>query len=70
MLNASRPMMFGPAPIPLSEIKAFVDLFAVQDVDFLIACVRAMDRVYLDDYVKRNPPTPPAPAKADKKRRS
>lgn len=62
--------MFGPAPIPLSEINAYVELFEVADVDFLIACIRAMDRLYLDEYAKRNPPpAPPTEKPTDKKRR-
>lgn len=47
ILNGSRQIGFGTGPIPLTEISAYCHLFNVSDVQFFVACIRAMDGQYL-----------------------
>jgi hypothetical protein len=54
--------------ITLSEVRAYVLMFEVEDVEFFYDCIRQLDRVYLDDYEKRHP-KPPPPAQDDRKKR-
>jgi hypothetical protein len=49
-LNRSRQIGFSIGPIPLSEIRAYVELFRVVDVRSFVECVRHMDGIYLKDY--------------------
>jgi len=51
-LSAGRQVQAGPAgavpgPIPLTEIRAWCDLFPVDDIEAFLRLIRAMDDVYL-----------------------
>lgn len=46
-LMSSRNIGFGMGPIPLTEIKAYIELFAIKDVSLFVTCIRAMDSQYL-----------------------
>lgn len=46
----------GPAPVPLSEIKAYCDLFSVTDPDDIaefVSLMRDMDSVYIEEASKK-----------------
>lgn len=52
-LANSRRVGFSLSYIPFSEIKAYVDLFPVGDVEFFVTCLHALDTVYVDFYLKK-----------------
>jgi hypothetical protein len=53
-LSSSRQMGFDVGAIPLTEIKAYVDLFGVVDLEMFVACVRALDADYLKHVREKN----------------
>ena len=60
VLSASRPSggMGGPSSIPLSEIRAYCDLFQItgqEEVYELVIHIQAMDRAYLDFAARHRP---------------
>jgi hypothetical protein len=57
ILNQSRRVGFSMSYIPLTEIKAYIELFPVgDDLEFFVTCIRAMDSVYVDFYLKKKEP--------------
>lgn len=48
VLSGSRQMGWGVGPIPLTEIQAYIELFAIEDRYLFVSCIREMDRVYLE----------------------
>lgn len=57
LLNSSRLMTeAGPGPIPLTEIKAYLDIVDIDDVDsrlYVVRIVRTLDNLYLEHYAER-----------------
>lgn len=57
LLSASRPVgLSGVAPIPLTEVKAYCDLFGISDLDDIaefVSLVREMDTAYIDENSKK-----------------
>lgn len=46
----------GPGPIPLTEIKAYLDIVDIDDVDsrlYVVRIVRTLDNLYLEHYAER-----------------
>jgi hypothetical protein len=50
VLNGSRQVGWSVGPIPLSEIKAYVDLFGIDDHEMFTRCVRHMDGIWLQKH--------------------
>jgi hypothetical protein len=54
LLSGSRPMTeVGPGPIPLTEIKAYLEILQVEKIEsrlYLIRMVKALDDMYLENY--------------------
>lgn len=58
LLARGRPVAAGlgeaaPQPIPLSDIKAWLDLFGDPDPEAFVLLVRAADRAWLDAHAER-----------------
>lgn len=57
LLNSSRLITeAGPGPIPLTEIKAYLDIARIDDVDsrlYVVRVVRTLDSIYLEHYAER-----------------
>ena len=57
LLNSSRLITeAGPSPIPLTEIKAYLDIAKIDDVDsrlYLVRMVRTLDNMYLENYAEK-----------------
>ncbi len=41
-------MGMGLGPIPLSEIKAYIELFSTDDIELFVYLIHEIDRTYLD----------------------
>ena len=54
VLMPCRQAGWGLGLIPLSEIRAYVTLFEVKDVECFVRLIRAMDRAYLEAVNGRN----------------
>ena len=52
-LTSSRQIGMGLAPIPISEIIAFVDKVGIMDFEDFLYIINAMDNAYLDEYNKK-----------------
>ena len=57
-LTSSRSYGYSTGPIPLTEIRAYIELFSIADVHMFVTCIRAMDAQYLkklrDDQARTN----------------
>lgn len=48
VLHSSRQSGMGIGYIPLTEIKAYAEMFDVPDVRMLVGCIRALDRIFVE----------------------
>lgn len=53
-LHSTRQCAFGPNPIQLSEVLAYLALFPSPDPQEFAHCVRALDSAYLSWWQERN----------------
>jgi hypothetical protein len=55
VLHRSRPIGFTVGPIPLSEIKAFLELFPVRcGTEFFVRAINDLDRIYLANHNQKS----------------
>lgn len=58
LLNGSRLITeAGPSPIPLTEIKAYLDITKIDDVEsrlYVVRMVRTLDNMYLENYAEKS----------------
>ena len=57
MLLPSGQTGMGRAPIPLVEIRAYIELFDVVDKSLFVRCVQAQDRAHVMNKVPLKPKT-------------
>ena len=53
-LSPSRQVGFSVGAIPVSEIRAYCDLFGVDDVETFFQLIRALDSAWLDHSAKKS----------------